>query len=116
MQKLACQTNAHDPVLPIPISDTWYFLNAVLNDLSEQFAVGLLKRDSGAPVVATTYLVALTSESAGEMRTRKIRAMVTKGKEFHPNAANVAKYEALYKSYLGLYPALCESFGKLAGI
>lgn len=78
VQQLARRTTAADPMLPIPHNDTWYYLNAVLNDLSEQFAVGLLKRDLGAPVTAATYLVALTCESAGDMRTRKIRAMVVK--------------------------------------
>ena len=78
VQKLARQTTASDPVLPIPLNDTWYFLNAVLNDLSEQFATGLMKRDMGATVNTAVYLVALTCESAGDIRTRKIRAMVTK--------------------------------------
>lgn len=78
VQKLARLTTANDPVLPIPLNDTWYYLNAVLNDLSEQFATGLMKRDMGASVSAATYLVALTCESAGDMRTRKIRAMVTR--------------------------------------
>ncbi len=78
VQKLARQTTANDPVLPIPVNDSWYFLNAVLNDLSEQFATGLMKRDMGAPVTTALYLVALTCEAAGDMRTRKIRAMVTK--------------------------------------
>lgn len=78
VQKLARQTTANDPVLPIPLNDTWYYLNAILNDLSEQFATGLMKRDMGAPVTTAVYLVALTCENAGDMRTRKIRAMVTK--------------------------------------
>ncbi len=78
VQALARTTTAADPMLAIPKGDTWYFLNAVLNDLSEQFAIGLLKRDIGAPVHVATYLVALTCENAGDMRTRKIRAMVTR--------------------------------------
>ena len=78
VQKLARQTTANDPVLPLPLNDSWFFLNAVLNDLSEQFATGLMKRDMGAPVTTAVYLVALTCEAAGDMRTRKIRAMVTK--------------------------------------
>jgi hypothetical protein len=78
VQQLARKTTAADPILPIARDDTWYYLNAVLNDLSEQFAVGLLKRDLGAPVSSAIYLVALTCESAGDMRTRKIRAMVVK--------------------------------------
>jgi hypothetical protein len=76
VKQLARQTTASDPILPIPKDDMWYFLNAVLNDLSEQFATGLMKRDLGATVSTASYLVALTCETAGEIRTRKIRAMV----------------------------------------
>lgn len=78
VQMLARRTTASDPLLPIPVDDTWYYLNAVLNDISEQFAVGTLKRDMGASGTSAVYLIALTCENAGEMRTRKIRAMVTK--------------------------------------
>jgi hypothetical protein len=78
VQKLARRTTAKDPVLPIPLNDSWFYLNAVLNEISEQFAAGLMKRDMGAPVASAVYLVVLTCEAAGDMRTRKIRAMVTK--------------------------------------
>src|SRR5690606_30869704 len=54
----------------------WYYLNPLLNELSEQFAAGLIKRDLGLPVTSATYLVALTCECAGEIRMRKVRAMV----------------------------------------
>jgi hypothetical protein len=76
VQKMAGKTSTTDPILPIPDNENWFYLNSVLNDLSEQFAVGLLKRDMGGPVKTATYLVALTCESAGEMKTRKILAMV----------------------------------------
>lgn len=76
VKQLARRTTASDPILPIPKDDMWYFLNAILNDLSEQFATGLMKRDLGATVATSNYLVALTCETAGDMRTRKIRAMV----------------------------------------
>ena len=78
VQRLARQTTARDPVLSIPLNDSWFFLNAVLNDLSKQFSAGVMKRDMGAPVTTAVYLVALTCEAAGDMRTRKIRAMITK--------------------------------------
>lgn len=74
--QLARRTTATDPILPIAKEDMWYFLNAVLNDLSEQFAPGALKRDMGGAVSCANYLVALTCETAGDIRTRKIRAMV----------------------------------------
>ena len=76
IQKIAKQTTATDPILPIPADENWFYLNSVLNDLSEQFAAGLLKRDMQGAVKSATYLVVLTCEVAGEMKTRKIRAMV----------------------------------------
>jgi hypothetical protein len=50
----------------------------VLNEMAEKFAVGELKRDLGRPVESATYLVCLTSEAAGSIRTRKIRAMTVR--------------------------------------
>ena len=70
------QTTASDPTLPLPEKDYWYYLNAVLNEVSEQFSLGLLKRDMGHTVSRETYLIALTSECAGSARTRKVRAML----------------------------------------
>lgn len=74
----AKETTAEDPTLPLPKDDYWYYLNAVLNELSEQFSEGLLRRDMGLPVKSEEYAIALTCESAGEMRTRKVRAMVVR--------------------------------------
>lgn len=76
--KCAAKTTAANPILPISDDENWFYLNSVLNDLSEQFAVGLLKKDMGGKVDTATYLLALTCEAAGEMKTRKIRAMVIK--------------------------------------
>ena len=71
-------TTAADPTLPLPREDYWFHLNAVLNELSEQFAAGTLRRDLGYDVRCEPYLVALTCEAAGAMRTRKVRAMVVR--------------------------------------
>ena len=76
VQKIARKTTAKDPILPIPSEENWFFLNSILNDLSEQFAEGFLKADMGAHVTSAVYLIALTCEAEGEMKTRKIRAMV----------------------------------------
>ena len=76
VKKVARKTTGADPILPIPVEDNWFYLNSVLNDLSEQFAVGFLKDDMSGKVSTATYLIALTCESEGEMKTRKIRAMV----------------------------------------
>jgi len=72
----ARKTTPTDPLLPFSKDDYWYYLNAVLNELSEQFAVGHLRRDLGAPVTMARYLLCLTCECHGELRTRKVRAMV----------------------------------------
>lgn len=72
----AQKTTPQDSTLPLPQADYWYYLNPILNELSEQFAVGLLKRDQGAPVTSSRYVIALTSECAGDLRMRKVRAMV----------------------------------------
>ena len=76
VKKVARNTTAANPILPIPVKENWYYLNAVLNDVSEQFAAGFLKRDMGGKVTSATYLIVLTCEADGEMKTRKIRAMV----------------------------------------
>ena len=74
----ARKTTAEDPTLPLPEADYWFHLNAALNELSERFAAGTLRRDLGYEVRCESYLVALTCEAAGAMRTRKVRAMVVR--------------------------------------
>lgn len=69
-------TTAKNPFLPLPQADYWYFLNQVLNELAEKFATSSLKRDLNLSVTSARYLICLTSESAGEIRTRKVRAMI----------------------------------------
>jgi hypothetical protein len=70
------QTTAENPILPLDKDERWYLLNAVLNKLSERFAAGFLKREMGLPVNSAVYLICLTYENAGDLRTRKIRAMI----------------------------------------
>ncbi|MCA9057161.1 MAG: hypothetical protein KDA85_01620 [Planctomycetaceae bacterium] len=74
--KSAQQTTETNPFVPVPQEDSWFYLNAVLNELSEQFAEGLLRRDAEMPCRAIRYVLCLTNESDGDLRTRKIRAMV----------------------------------------
>lgn len=70
------RTTATNPLLPLARDDRWYYLNAVLNEVSERFAVGFIKRDMGVPVETRSYLICLTYEIAGDLKTRKVRAMV----------------------------------------
>jgi hypothetical protein len=72
----AHHTTLEDPLLELREHDYWYYLNAVLNKVAEKFGDGQIRRDMGLPVTTARYVVCLTSESAGEVRTRKIRAML----------------------------------------
>ena len=74
--ELAKKTTAADPILPIPKNDCWLYLNAVLNEISERFPAGQIKRDLGMPVERGEYLLCLTCERAGAVRTQKIRALL----------------------------------------
>ena len=69
-------TTESSPIVPLAKEDSWFFLNAVVNELSEQFAAGLIAREAGKTVTSITYLACLTNECDGDLRTRKVRAMV----------------------------------------
>ena len=69
-------TSEAAPTLPLPESEYWYYLNSVLNEVAEQFSEGQIRRDMGLPVTVKRYLICLTSECAGELKTRKVRAML----------------------------------------
>jgi hypothetical protein len=72
----AARTDARSALLPLEKDDRWFLLNGVLNQLSEKFSEGFLRRDLGLPVRSANYLVCLTFESAGDLKTRKIRVMI----------------------------------------
>lgn len=74
----AARCTEADPLLPLPPDDAWFVLNGVLNEISERFADGLLRRDMGQPVTGCRYLLCLTFEVAGSVRTRKIRGMLVR--------------------------------------
>ena len=76
----ARKTKPDNPLLPLPQDDYWQYLNAVLNEIAEKFSVGEIRRDLGLPVTQGKYLMCLTCECAGDLRTRKVRAMVIQKK------------------------------------
>jgi len=80
VEQAARKTTPQNPLLPLPQQDYWYYLNSILNEIAEKFALGEIRRDLGLPVTRGTYLICLTCECAGEMRTRKVRAMVIQKK------------------------------------
>ena len=76
----ARNTTPQNPLLPLPKDDYWFYLNAVLNEIAEKYSQGEMRRDMGMFVTQAKYVICLTCESAGEIRTRKIRAMVVQKK------------------------------------
>ena len=76
----AWATTESDPLVALPRDDYWFYLNAVLNEVAERFSEGQIRRDLGLPVTSVRYLVCLTCEKAGAVRTQKIRAMLVQKK------------------------------------
>jgi hypothetical protein len=74
----AAKTSERDPVLPVAKEDRWFLLNSVLNEIAERFAPGTMAKDQGVPVTSYRYLICLTNEVAGSIRTHKVRAMVAR--------------------------------------
>ena len=72
----AQNTTPNDPLVPLIPDDRWFYLNAILNEVSEKFSAGLFLREAARPHDAVRYLICLTNECDGDVRTRKIRAMV----------------------------------------
>ena len=92
--KAARKTTEQNPILPLPKDDYWYYLNAVLNEVAEKFAFGEMKQDLGLPATKDRYLICLTSETAGEVRTRKVRAMLIKKETLEKLPEEEPKFEA----------------------
>ena len=76
LRAVADETTAQDPILPFTDDERWHFLNVVLNEVSEMFAAGAVRADLGAPEARDDYVICLTNEKDGDMRTWKVRAMV----------------------------------------
>ena len=75
VQRAALKTTPNNVVLPLPLDDYWPYLNAALNEVSERFAEGNLRRAAGLPVRTVGYWLCLTSEP-DNVRTKKVRAMI----------------------------------------
>ena len=74
----ARKTDEKDPIVHLPESDRWHILNAVLNEIAENFKAGLFARDMGLSVKVQRYLFCITREVAGGMKARKIRVMMVR--------------------------------------
>ena len=74
----ANSTSSKNPVIPLSKDDYWFYLNAVLNEVSEKFAAGFIRRDVGHKVEPHRYTLCLTNEFDGAIKTRKIRVMLVR--------------------------------------
>lgn len=92
------QTTATDSTLPLPKDEYWYYLNSVLNEIAEKFALGAVKRDLGQPAQVARYVICLTCESAGELKTRKVRAMLVQKSLLDALPAECPKLESPHHS------------------
>jgi len=74
----ACTKKGRGPLLALPENDYWYYLNPVLNAISERFAEGYVRREAGTGATEQTYLLFLTceNEEGAAVRQRKVRAMM----------------------------------------
>ena len=77
-ERYAQQTTDQMSIVRIPEVDRWHLLNAVLNEVAEKFAQGMVDRDMGLPVQTTRYVLFLTREVDGDVRTHKPRAMLAR--------------------------------------
>ena len=65
-------------ILDLPEDDYWYYLNPVLNCISEQFATGFVREEAGLGGETQTYLLFLTGGYNPQMRQGKVRAMLVR--------------------------------------
>ena len=70
------KTKPDAPIIPLAEKDYWFYLNSVLNEISEKFSHGFVRRDAGHEVESHRYVICLTNECDGAIRTRKLRAMM----------------------------------------
>lgn len=68
--------NGKGALLDLPADDYWYYLNSVLNAVSEHFAEGYVRQEAGLGAAPQTYLLFLTCEREGRVRQQKVRAML----------------------------------------
>lgn len=76
VRKAATKTPPGNPILPLPEEDRWFVHNEVLNQLAEHFSPGQVRHDMGIPTQSAVYIIALTCEKEGAIRTYKVRAMM----------------------------------------
>jgi len=108
----AQKTVPEDSIIPMEEDEYWYCLNPVLNEISERFASGHMKRDLGMPVSAQEYLVCLTCEVSGELRQRKVRAMMIQKAVLQNLPEQVEVYEPHHRTRVNTLHQLAAQYAK----
>jgi len=72
----AAKKQKGEGILDLPEDEYWYFLNPVLNSISEQFAAGFVREEAGCACSTQKYLMFLTGGQDESMRQQKIRALL----------------------------------------
>ena len=71
----AARSPEGNPLLDVQDEDYWYYLNAVLNQISARFAEGYIRQET-QQAASQTYLLFLTAEGGAPVRQKKVRAML----------------------------------------
>jgi len=113
LQSYASKTTPGRPIIPVPKDDCWYFLNAVLNEISENYSAGQIAQEAGLPVTPVTFLVCLTNEAEGDVRTRKMRAMVVRKDLLLKLPSEMPKLESPnHKTRWGTLQAMAKAYAE----
>jgi len=78
INKAIDETKPGKPLLIFKKKDAFYILNAILNQLANQFSNGILKKDLGIPVTSEWYTFCLTYEKEQNVRMQKLRVLIIK--------------------------------------
>lgn len=70
------ETRPGDPILRFAKEDAWYILNSILNQISEQFAVGTMRADMGLEVDKKWYTFCVTFEHEESLQQFKPRILL----------------------------------------
>lgn len=76
------QTTKEDPLLRFPQEDSWYILNAVLNQIAGQFSEGMIRQQLGYPVKKNWFIFCMTFERDDRMHQFKTRIMLMERDSF----------------------------------
>ena len=92
LNKAIDKVTPEEPLLHFEADNAWYLLNAVLNQIAEQFATGALRQDMGMTVQKQWYTFCYTFETEGSIRMHKIRVMLIKKEDLHnfPESGDIA--------------------------